>query len=293
MDATREIQLSAGTIQYEDTGGDGPVIVFVHGLLATGALWAAVVPQLGGARCIVPELPLGAHKKPMKPDADMSPRGVAKLIAELLVNLDLRDVTIVANDTGGAISQLLVTEHPERIGKLVLTPSDSFEYFFPPQFKPLQVLSRVPGGLSLALQPLRFKAIRKSPLGFGDVSKVGVPDELMLEALQPFFTNRGIRRDMTKFVRAVSKKDTLAAAERLRDFDRPTLLAWATEDKFFPVKLAERLMERLPNGRLELIEDSYTFVPLDQPDRLAQLLREFVLGSDARSQTPDLSSRSA
>jgi pimeloyl-ACP methyl ester carboxylesterase len=276
MNATREIQLSAGTIEYEDTGGDGPVIVFVHGLLATGGLWAAVVPQLGDARCIVPELPLGAHKKAMNSDADVTPRGVARLIAELLDKLDLRDVTIVANDTGGAISQLLVTEHPERIAKLVLTPSDSFEYFFPPQFKPLQVLSRIPGGLNLALQPLRFKAIRKSPLGFGDVSKVGVPDELMVEALQPFFKDRGIRRDMTKFVRAVSKKDTLAAAERLRDFDRPTLLAWATEDKFFPVKLAERLMERLPNGRLELIDDSYTFVPIDQPDRLVALLRGFV-----------------
>jgi pimeloyl-ACP methyl ester carboxylesterase len=280
MDATHEIELSAGTIQYEDTGGDGPAIVFVHGLLATGALWSMVVPQLSGARCIVPELPLGAHKIPMKPDADVSPRGVARLIAELLDRLDLRDVTIVGNDTGGAISQLLVTEHPERIGKLVLTPSDSFEYFFPPQFKPMQVLSRIPGGLDVTLQPLRFKAVRKSPLGFGDVSKVGVPDELMVAALQPYFTNRGIRRDMRKFVRAVSKKDTLAAAEKLRDFDRPVLLAWAREDKFFPVKLAERLMERLPNARLELIDDSYTFVPIDQPDRLAELLREFVLAGD-------------
>jgi pimeloyl-ACP methyl ester carboxylesterase len=282
MDATHEIELSAGTIQYEDTGGDGPAIVFVHGLLATGALWSMVVPQLSGARCIVPELPLGAHKIPMKPDADVSPRGVARLIAELLDRLDLRDVTIVGNDTGGAISQLLVTEHPERIGKLVLTPSDSFEYFFPPQFKPLQVLSRIPGGLGLALQPLRLKAVRKSPLGFGDVSKAGIPDELMVASLQPFFNDRGIRRDMQKFVRAVSKKDTLAAAERLRDFDRPVLLAWASEDKFFPVKLAERLLERLPNGRLELIDDSYTFVPFDQPDRLAALLREFVLDSSSQ-----------
>jgi pimeloyl-ACP methyl ester carboxylesterase len=283
MDATREIQLSAGSIEYQDTGGDGPVIVFVHGLLATGALWAAVVPQLGEARCIVPELPLGAHRKPMNPDADLSPRGVARLIAELLDKLDVSDVTIVANDTGGAISQLLVTEHPARIAKLVLTPSDAFEYFFPPQFKGLQLLSRIPGGLEFALQGLRFKAIRNSPLGFSGVSKVGVPDELMKEAFKPYFSNAAIRRDMRKFVRAVTKRDTLAAAERLRDFDRPVLLAWATEDKFFPVKLAERLLERLPNGRLELIEDSYTFVPFDQPDRLATLLREFVLaGANSR-----------
>jgi pimeloyl-ACP methyl ester carboxylesterase len=278
MEANREIQLSGGTIQYADSGGDQPPIVFVQGLFATGALWDMVVPQLEGrARCIVPELPLGAHRIPMKPDADMSPRGVARLIAELIEKLDLKDVTIVANDTGGAISQLLVTERPERIAKLVLTPSDCFEYFFPPQFKPLQLASKIPGGLRLALQPLRIKAIRHSRLGFADVSKVGVPDELMVAALEPYFTNRGIRRDVEKFVRAVSKKDTLAAAERLRDFDRPVLLAWAREDKFFPVELAERLLERLPNGRLELIDDSYTFVPMDQPERLVELVREFAL----------------
>src|SRR5919201_5069691 len=144
MDATREIQLSAGTIQYQDTGCDGPVVVFVHGLLANGALWSAVVPQLEGTRRIVPELPLGAHTKPMKPDADVSPRGVARMIAELLDKLDLHEVTIVANDTGGAISQLLVTEHPERIARLVLTPSDAFEDFFPKEFRPLQWLSRIP-----------------------------------------------------------------------------------------------------------------------------------------------------
>src|SRR5919204_1140654 len=158
MEASREIQLSAGTIQYEDTGGDGPVIVFVHGLLATGALWAPIVPGLSDrARCIVPELPLGAHRVPMKPDADLSPRGVARLIAELIEKLDLRDVTIVANDTGGAISQLLVTEHPQRIAKLVLTPSDAFEDFFPKEFRPLQWLSHIPGALHVGMQPLKIK----------------------------------------------------------------------------------------------------------------------------------------
>src|SRR3954454_21599106 len=111
LEASREIQLSAGTIAYEDTGGDGPVILFVHGLLASGMLWAMVVPQLAGeARCIVPELPLGAHRQPMRPDAELSPRSVAGLLAEFMDKLDLNDVTLVGNDTGGAICQLLVTE---------------------------------------------------------------------------------------------------------------------------------------------------------------------------------------
>ncbi|MGZ4200941.1 MAG: alpha/beta fold hydrolase [Thermoleophilaceae bacterium] len=279
MSAKREIDLSAGTIEYTDTGSGQP-IVFVHGLMASGVLWSQVVPQLEqDFRCIVPELPLGAHRVPMNPNADVSPRAVAGLLAELIERLDLDGVTIVGNDTGGAISQLLVTEHPQRIGRLVLTPSDAFELFFPPQFRPLQWLSRIPGALTVALQPLKVKRIRQSPLGFSGVSKRGIPDELMVEGLKPYFGDKAIRRDMEKFVRAVSNKDTLAAAERLRDFDRPALLAWAPEDKFFPVSLAERLIERLPQGRLELIEDSWTFVPFDQPERLTELVREFILST--------------
>ena len=277
MKASREIELSAGTISYQDTGGDGPVVLFVHGLLASGMLWAAVVPQLtGDARCIVPELPLGAHKRPMKPDAELSPRSVAGLLAELIDKLDLHEVTVVGNDTGGAICQLLVTEHPQRIGRLVLTPCDAFEHFFPPAFKPMQLAAKIRGGLALTIQPVRIRAIRNSPIGFGWLSKRGIPDEAIDDALGTYFGNKAVRRDTEKFVRNVSKKDTLAAAERLRDFDRPALLAWAREDKFFKVKLAERLLERLPNGRLELIDDSYTFVPIDQPERLAELIREFV-----------------
>jgi pimeloyl-ACP methyl ester carboxylesterase len=275
--ASREIELSAGTISYQDTGGDGPVVLFVHGLLASGMLWAAVVPRLAAdARCIVPELPLGAHKRPMKPDAELSPRSVAAMLAELIDKLDLHEVTVVGNDTGGAICQLLVTEHPQRIGRLVLTPCDAFEHFFPPAFKPMQLAAKIRGGLALTVQPVKIRAIRNSPIGFGWLSKRGIPEEAIDDALGTYFGNKAVRRDTEKFVRNVSKKDTLAAAERLRDFDRPALLAWAREDKFFKVKLAERLLERLPNGRLELIDDSYTFVPIDQPERLAELIREFV-----------------
>ncbi len=279
MEATREIQLSAGPIEYLDSGGDGPSILFVHGLLANADLWRPVLPRLAGdARCVVPTLPLGGHRKPMKPDADLSPRGVARLLAEFIDELGLSDVTAVGNDTGGAICQLLVTEHPDRVARLVLTPSDCFEYFFPPRFRPLQWASKVPGLLSLAVQPMRLNAVFNSPLGFGDATKRKIPREVSAALMRPYFTNRGIRRDTERFVRGVSNRDTLAAAERLRDFDRPVLLAWAREDRFFPVELAERLLERLPNGRLELIDDSYTFVPLDQPERLVQLLREFAVG---------------
>src|SRR3954468_19768192 len=209
MTAMREIDLSAGRIRYSDTGSGEPIL-FVHGLLASGALWGMVTPQLeSDFRCIVPELPLGAHQIPMKPDADLTPRGVANLLAELIEKLELDGVTVVGNDTGGAICQLLVTEHPGDGGRLVLTPCDAFEHFFPPAFRPMQWLSRIPGALAVALQPVRIAAIRNSPLGFGWLSKRGIPNAMAEAALRSYFGNREIRRDVQRFVRAVDKKDTL------------------------------------------------------------------------------------
>jgi pimeloyl-ACP methyl ester carboxylesterase len=149
----------------------------------------------------------------------------------------------------------------------------------------MQWASKIPGGLAFGLKPVKIRAFRNSPLGFGWLSKRGIPDEAMEDAFGTYFGSREIQRDTEKFVRAVSNKDTLAAAERLRDFDRPVLLAWAREDKFFKVKLAERLLERLSNGHLELIDDSYTFVPIDQPERLATLIREFVLDGEREGVT--------
>src|SRR5436305_10266876 len=167
----KDIELSAGTIRYRDTG-QGPTIVFVHGLLVDGNLWRKVVPQLEGRfRCIVPDLPLGSHTLPMKPSADLSPPGIAGLIGEFLEKLDLRDVTLVANDTGGALTQILMASDgvagTGRIGRVVLTPCDAFENFLPPMFRPLQLLARVPGAVYPVVQQLRMPAMRRLPLAFG------------------------------------------------------------------------------------------------------------------------------
>ena len=129
----KEVSLPQGTIAYRERGSGEP-IVFIHGLLVNGDLWRKVVPELSkDYRCIVPDLPLGSHDRPMNEDADLSPYGVAKLIDDFLAALDLRDVTLVGNDTGGAFCQIVVTRHPDRIGRLVLTPCDAYENF-PPRF---------------------------------------------------------------------------------------------------------------------------------------------------------------
>ncbi len=277
----REIALSHGTIRYRERG-TGPVVVFVHGLLVNGDLWRNVVPAIaeGGFRCITPDWPLGSHDVPV-PDVDLNPPGVARLIAEFLEALDLSDVTIVANDTGGGLTQIVMANHPERIGRVVLTPSDSFESFFPPAFAILPPLAKVPGSIWLLVQTLRLRALHRLPMTFGWVSKRPLPADAVASYLEPSRKSAGIRKDLRRFLRGVDKRHTLAAAEELRNFDKPVLLAWAPEEKLFPISLAHRLQERLPNSTLRTIDDSYTFVPEDQPAKLVELILEFVAADHA------------
>jgi pimeloyl-ACP methyl ester carboxylesterase len=270
-----EVKLSQGTINFRESG-EGPPIVFVHGLLVDGRLWRKVTPLLEDRfRCIVPDLPLGSHRTPMSPDADLSPPALARLIADFLEALDLEDVVLVANDTGGAISQITAANHPERIGRLVLTNCDAFENFLPHAFRPLQWAARVPGGLTGMMAGMRFAALRRLPLAYGWLIKRDFDGAPTREWVDPFLTNREVRHDTIKVLRGIDSRYTIEAAEKLRTFDRPTLLAWAVEDRFFKISYAERLAATIKGATLERIEDSYTFVSKDQPERLAELIARF------------------
>lgn len=271
------IELPQGTLRYEDVGS-GAAVVFVHGLLVDGKLWRKVTPTLSqSARCIVPDLPLGSHAIPMRADADLSVDGVAKLVADLIESLDLQDVTVVGNDSGGAISQVIAARYGERVARLVLTTCDAYEVFPPPLFSYLRILPYVPGLMSgLAKGMLRVKGLRNLPLAYGLLAKHGIPDDIVRSYVEPCATNPAIRRDVAKFVRTVSPAVTLRVAEELKSFDRPTLLLWTPEDRFFPVSLAKRLAADLPNARLELIDDAYVFVAEDQPERVAREIARFV-----------------
>ncbi len=280
----RVVDLGTGRIQLFEAGpADGRPIVFVQGLLVNADVWRDVVPGLatGGARCITVDWPLGAHAIAM-PDADLTPPGVADLIAELLERLDLDDVTIVANDTGGALTQILLTRKPERIGRVVLTPSDSFEYFFPVMFRPLTWLANIPGAVWLVGQSLRLRFAQQLPMAYGWLSKKRLSNDLIDSFMEPMLTSRAVRRDLARFLRTVHRRHTIAAAEKLSAFDRPVLFAWGTEDRFFPISLAERLTEILPNARIEPVADAATLVPFDQPEVLTRLVAEFV-GLDVRT----------
>ena len=279
LGAVHEIELSQGTLRYRETG-EGPPLLFVHGLLVNGDLWRKVVPGLAGRyRCITPDLPLGSHELPMPADADLSIPGLARLVADLVRGLDLDDVTLVANDTGGAITQVVMTEHPDRIGRVVLTSCDAFENFLPPMFRPLQLAAHVPPLLTAALQLFRLPAVRRLPFGFGWLARYPIDPEIEAGYAGPVLADPDVRRDCFKVLRGISPRYTLRAAEKLRDFDRPVLLAWAANDRFFPVEHAERLARALPQGRLELVPDSYTFVSEDQPQTLVKLMEGFLAGS--------------
>jgi pimeloyl-ACP methyl ester carboxylesterase len=269
-----EIQLAHGTILYRDEGS-GPPIVFVHGALVDGRLWEPVVERLSPtARCIVPDLPLGAHRIAMRPEADVSPTGLARLIADLLEALDLRDVTLVGNDTGGALCQFTVTRHPERIGRLVLTNCDAFDNFPPVMFRGLVVAARF-RLLTALLQPMRLPWLRRTPLAFGRLTKRELPAELLASWVEPFLSDAGVRRDTRRLLAAVRPVQLLDNAARLSEFDRPVLIAWAPEDPFFPIDHARRLAAIFPDARLVEVPEAYAFVSLDQPKRVADLIREF------------------
>ncbi|MET8998787.1 alpha/beta hydrolase [Amycolatopsis sp. NPDC004169] len=270
------VRLPAGEVRYWARGSGTPV-VFIHGVLTNAELWRKVVPDVAAAgfRCLAPDLPLGSHDLPMRADADLSPVGHADLIADFLDALDLRDVTLVANDTGGALTQILLSRRPERVGRVVLTPSDCFEYFFPPIFKALPPLARIPGSMAVLGQLLRIRALYPLPVLFGRVVKRPLPDAVAQAYLSPLRKSAGVRRDLRKLLRAVHPRYTLAAAEALRGFDRPVLLAWATEDRLFPIRLAHRLAALLPDARLVEVADCYTFLSEDQPAVLARHVVEF------------------
>src|SRR6201992_3064023 len=265
-----EIRLPQGTIRYREAGS-GPVIVFVHGYLVDGRLWDGVVDALADRyRCIAPHWPMGAQRTAMAPDADLTPPGIATIIEGFLEALDLRDVTLVGNDSGGAMCQVLVARRPARVGRLVLTNCDTHETFPPSIFKALPPLAKLPGGVTMLALPFRFPAITRT--AFRPFAKTRPPAGLVESWAEPGTTDKAIRRDLGKVTRGMNKEHTLAAAAKLRGSEFPLLLAWAPGARFFPIRYAERLAAEVGGAKLVLIPDAATFVPFDQPQPVAKAI---------------------
>jgi pimeloyl-ACP methyl ester carboxylesterase len=230
---------------------------------------------------VAPTLPLGAHRRALRADADLSLPGIARLTAEFLDRLDLREVTLVGNDTGGALVQLLMAEGDDRVGRAVLVSCDAFDNF-PPGLtgKTLVLTGKLPPRLfGLFMQQMRLRTVRRLPIAFGWLTKRG--DAATARWMKPVLTQPEIRRDTVRVLRAAAA-DTgflVRTAERLPGFRHPVLVVWASQDRVMPPEHGRRLAKLLPHGQLAEVDDSYTLVPLDQPARLAGLIRDFARAS--------------
>jgi pimeloyl-ACP methyl ester carboxylesterase len=267
------IRLDSTTIHYEEEGpADGRPVVFVHGYAMGGSLWRGLSKRLApaGLRCIAPTWPLGAHTEPANRTLTME--SVAELVAESLTALELEDVVLVGNDTGGAIAQIVATTAPERLGALVLTGCDAFEHFPPPILKPLIVAARSSATFTAVWAALRTRAARK--LAYGMLAHADI-DPMVVEWTRPALTDRRIREDLRQFTASLSRETMLRAAAALPGFYQPALIAWSADDAFFGLEDGRRLAEVLPDARFELIERARTFSMIDQPDRLAELIVQF------------------
>jgi pimeloyl-ACP methyl ester carboxylesterase len=272
----RKLDLGGGRRVRAHVTGEGPPIVFVHGALVNANLWRKVVPRLDGYTRVTLDLPLGSHLDPMPKEADMSARALAHLIADAIEALDLRDVTVVGNDTGGGLTQIMAVHRPERIGAIVLTSCDAFDNFPPRFFRIVLAPARIPGTIPVAFGGLRLRPLRRLPIAYGWLTNAPIDPDAEDSYVLPVLTRKEIRRDLRRLLGGLDPAETLDAAAKLTAWDRPALIAWSEKDRFFPPEHGERLAKLIPGARLEWIEGARTFSAEDRPERLAQAIAGFV-----------------
>jgi pimeloyl-ACP methyl ester carboxylesterase len=268
------VTIAGGTLEYRTLGpadSELPPVVFVHGFLVDSTLWDPVAAQLAerGVRSVLVDWPLGSHRTPMNAVADLSPIGVARMINEVLDVLGLTDVTLVGNDTGGALCQLLLADDASRIGRLVLTNCDAFENFPPKVFVPLFHIAKHPLLTKAMLASTRLRAIRHSPLAYGLLLRAPRNAELTRRWIAPSLGDRAIRDDIARFARAFDGKALVSIAPALRAFPGPTGIVWGTSDRCFTLSTARRLADAFADARLSEVPTATTFVSIDAPDAVA------------------------
>jgi pimeloyl-ACP methyl ester carboxylesterase len=267
----REVALPQGRVQYF-VRGDGPPLVLAHGWLANANLWRTVVDRLADRfTCIALDLPFGSHRVPMDPAADLSPEGVGDLLAAILDTLDLRDVTLAGNDSGGAYSQIATAARPDRVARLVLNSCETpYDEWPPPPFDGLPALVQDPQMLRNAFELLADPELRWSDAAFGLVIKHRAEDLVMESYCLPVLHDDRIVEDTRKVMSSTTAAPVHEAARRLiAEFAKPVLFAWPSEDRVFPIEHARRYAEQLADARVEPIDDSYSFTPEDRPEALA------------------------
>lgn len=271
------VELPQGTVTYRTAGppdSTAPPVVFVHGLLVDSRLWTGVAERLAarGIRSYAPDWPLGSHRTPMRADADLSPRGIARIINDFLAALDLTDVTLVGSDTGGALCQFTIDTDHSRIGRLVLTNCDVFDVFPPREFSGLVTAGRHAALIQPMLALLTVPAIRHSRHVYG-WTFTHEPDPVLTRSwIEPGLRNKAIRRDLGKLTSAMRPADLLDVSTRFGDFPKPVRIVWGDADAFFPVGLAKKLAAAFPAATLTTVPDGRTFISMDFPEQVADVI---------------------
>jgi len=275
----KSVDLTAGTIEYREQGDpNGAPVVLLHGLLMNDAQWNLALPLLPqGYRFLLPILPMGGHRIPMRDDADLTLPGMVDIVGDFLDALDLADVTLVVTDWGGT---LFLTDigRDKRVARLVICPSEAFDNF-PPGFpgKVAWLASRNTFTVSMAMRQLKIGWLRRQWLMFGQMAKKPVPQGIVDEWMAAGLADRRIRQDLVKYCRTkFDKADLIRATNRLADFDGDVLVLWS-RNPVMPDDHATRLAE-LTGGTLRYVDDANVLVMLDQPEQTARAIDEFLGG---------------
>jgi pimeloyl-ACP methyl ester carboxylesterase len=262
-------KLQQATIEYRELGpadSAHPPVLFVHGILVDHRLWMTVAEELArnGFRCILPDLPLGSHTLPVDPGVELTPASVAEMINEFIGVLDLHDVTLVGNDTGGGLCQLVVDAHPDSVGRLVLTNCDAFDKFPPFPFTVVFATMRGPRSIRMLSKLMKVTALRHSPLGYGLLLR---PEHSALTAswVVPMSTDSRIAQNLATLLRGVAATDLVDVATRLPRFTKPVTIVWGQADRSFTPALGRRLAALFPNVSMVEVPGARTFVALDAP----------------------------
>jgi pimeloyl-ACP methyl ester carboxylesterase len=264
-----QVTLEHSTIEYRVLGPDDsahPPVLFVHGILVDHRLWMKVAEELArnGFRCILPDLPLGSHRIPVDDSVPLTPNTVAEMIHEFIGALDLHDVTLVGNDTGGGLCQLLVDAHPDDAGRLVLTNCDAFEKFPPFPFNAVFATMRGPRSIGLLSTLMKPAAMRHSPLGYGLL--LCHPDAALTASwVEPMSSDPRITANLATLLRGVAAMDLTDVATRLPRFTKPVTIVWGAADRCFTPALGRRLAALFPNVATADVPGARTFVALDAP----------------------------
>jgi pimeloyl-ACP methyl ester carboxylesterase len=271
--ARRTVQTASGRISYTEQG-TGPVALFIHGVLLNGHLWRHQLAQLSDIRrCIAVDL-LAHGDTEIAPDQDVSVTANALMLKSFLDALNIEQVDLVGNDSGGGIAQIFAALHPERLRSLTLTDCDTHDNWPPEAFKPFLAMAAA-GGLRGALEGmLADKSVYRSPQALGPAYEhpERLTDESIETYLRPLVRTEQRTGDFQRFLAAFDNVQTVRLESRLRTLQVPTLIVWGTDDIYFPVKWSRWLADTIPGTRRRVeLEGARIFFP---EERWAELNRE-------------------